>query len=329
MRNGIENGVAIAINQSSIVNEPQSFQNMQKVGPKVCLTTANSEGFIGFHAFVQVGTHPLGGRFGGARLIAADSLQAIMDDPSNIQLNPLNLWQYTVWDSPNAHEKMHYDNFERIFELCSHCLDMVVEGPDEPVFTVVESDMPRLMGMTDIPALLGEAFANQQPVPKVRLNGRRLVTVGEHTVISEREDEFLAGAVETLQMLKQEAPGMIGWMILKKEGDAGIGPFQFAPKEFWQSVETLGANPPDTPRNNFGLYGKDYDGVAIPHKGYPKYYVHMEWEDADSLMFGLSLTGVNPKIRKIHDEGVMQHLAHVPPYYRIFAPMMEDMVFFH
>jgi len=329
MLKGIENGAIVAINQSAIVNRPESFDNMMKVGPRVCLTTANSDGFIGFHALIQIGAHPIGGRFGGAEIVAADSLEAIMADPSEIKLNPLNLWQYTVWETADAHEKMHFDNFERIFELCGHCLDMVVEGPNEPVFKVVASDLPRLMGVTDVPAILGAAFQEKKPVPKVRLSDRRLVTIGEHTLKSGTEEEFIKGATKTLELLKEEAPGMIGWMIMKKEGDAGLGPLQFAPKEFWQSLQTLGAHAPDEPRTNFGVWNEDYNGVAVPHEGYPQYYVHMEWEDPRTLMFGVSLTGVNPTIRKVHDEGVMQHLAKVPPYYRVFAPLMEDMVFFH
>ncbi|WP_338466206.1 sulfur oxygenase reductase family protein [Novosphingobium sp. ZN18A2] len=329
MPRGMKNGVAIAINQTSIVNRPESFAQMQKVGPRVCITTANSPDFLGFYALIEVGSHPVGGRFGGAKVVNADSLQAIMDDPSAININPLKLWQYTVWNNPDAHEKMHAENFERIFELCSDCLTMVVEGPQEPVFEVVASDMPPIDAMVDLPAQMGAAFAKQQPVPKARLQLQRLVAIGEHKLKKGTEAEFEKGVVATLNTLKKEAPGMIGWMVMKRLGEAALGPLQFGPKEVWQSLETLGANPPDEPRTVCGIYGKDYDGVAIPHEGYPEYYVHTEWQDPTALMFGLSLPAVNPEIRKIHDEGVMEHLVSSPPYYRVFAPMMEDMIAFH
>lgn len=329
MPRGMKNGVAIAINQTSIVNRPESFQQMQKVGPRVCITTANSPDFLGFYALLEVGSHPVGGRFGGARVVAAESLQAIMENPGNIQINPMKLWQYTVWNSPDAHEKMHADNFERIFELCSECLEMVVEGPQEPVFEVVASDMPSVSAMVDVPAQMGAAFAQQEPVPKARLQLQRLIAIGEHKLKKGTEAEFEKGAVATMNALKRDAPGMIGWMIMKKLGDAALGPMQFAPKELWQSLETLGAHAPDEARTVVGKYGEDYNGVAIPHEGYPEYYVHMEWQDDTSLMFGLSLPAVNPEIRKLHDEGVMEHLVSSPPYYRVFAPMMEDMVAFH
>ncbi len=222
MVRGIKKGAALAINQAAIANAPESFEKMERVGPKVCLTTANEPGFLGFHAFLQTGVHPLGGRFGAAKLINADSMEAVIESPLNLRLNPLNLWQYTVWEDAEAHERMHYEQYERIFELCAGCLDMVVDGPWEPVYRILEEDMPRLMGMTD-----------------------------------------------------------------------------------------------------------DYNTPPIPIGGPKQYLVHTEWESPDTLLFGLTLTGVNPELRKIHDEGVMAHLARLPPYYRIFAPAMEDMIFFH
>jgi sulfur oxygenase/reductase len=329
MVRGIKKGAALAINQAAIVNEPATFEKMGQVGPKVCLTTANEPGFLGFHAFLQTGNHPLAGRFGAAQLVNADSLQAVMESPQNLKLNPLNLWQYTVWEDAEAHERMHYEQFNRIFELCAGCLDMVMDGPWEPVYRIAEEDMPRLVGMTDIPKVMGDAMAQQQPPPKVRLAMKRLVALGEHRVLEGREAAFLDGLVQTLQKLKESAPGMIGWMILEKQGESALSTFQLSPPAFWESLETLGANPPDSRRTNYGEFGKDYTLPPVSDCGPKEYLVHMEWESPETLLFGLSLTGVNPELRKLHDEGVMQHLARLPPYYRIFAPMMEDMIFFH
>ena len=329
MIQGIRKGAALAINKSAVINDPSSFEKMSKIGPKVCLTTANEPGFLGFHAFLQTGTHPLAGRYGAAQVVTADSLEAVMESPTNLRLNPLNLWQYTIWEDAEAHERMHYEQFDRIFELCGGCLDMVVDGPSEPVYTIVEADMPRLVGLTDVPQVMGAAFAQQKPVPKVRLAMKRLVALGEHFVLEGKEEAFLEGAIRTLEMLKESAPGMIGWMILEKQGESALSTFQLSPPAFWESMQTLGANPPKSRRTNYGEFGKDYTGPPIPSSGPKEYLVHMEWESPDTLTFGLALTGVNPVLRKIHDEGVLAHLARLPPYYRVFAPMMEDMVFFH
>jgi len=156
-----------------------------------------------------------------------------------------------------------------------------------------------------------------------------MVVIGEHKVIEKQEKHFLEGAIETLKVLKEHAPGMIGWMIMKRQGESGIGPMQFSPPHFWEAIETLGANPPSKALTNYGVWGKDYHDVATPHTGDPEYFVHMEWESPTALTFGLALTAVNPKIRKIHDEGVLVTLAKMPPHYRVFVPFMEDMVFFH
>jgi sulfur oxygenase/reductase len=329
MIQGIKKGAALAINKSAVVNDPSTFEKMSRIGPKVCLTTASEPGFLGFHAFLQTGTHPLAGRYGAAQVVTADSLEAVMESPTNLRLNPLNLWQYTVWEDAESHERMHYEQFDRIFELCAGCLDMVVEGPCEPVYTIVEADMPRLVGLTDVPQVMGAAFAQQKPVPKVRLAMKRLVALGEHHVREGREQAFLEGTIRTLEMLKEGAPGMIGWMILEKQGEAALSTFQLAPPAFWESLQTLGANPPKSRQTNYGEFGKDYTEPPIPIGGPKEYLVHMEWESPDTLTFGLALTGVNPELRKVHDEGVLAHLARLPPYYRVFAPAMEDMVFFH
>ena len=42
-------------------------------------------------------------------------------------------------------EEMHYLQFDTIYELCSNCLDMMVEGPWESLYEVVASDLPPSM----------------------------------------------------------------------------------------------------------------------------------------------------------------------------------------
>jgi sulfur oxygenase/reductase len=189
--------------------------------------------------------------------------------------------------------------------------------------------MPQLLGVTDVPAVMAQSFIQQKAVPKVRLPFQRVIAVGEHKIKEGCDQQFEGGAEKTLRELKENASGMIGWAILKKIGDSGLGPMQFTPPYLWEALETLGANPPSRLLTNYGEWGKDYYGVAVPHRGHPEYLVHMEWENPDMLNFGLALTAVNPRIRQTHDEGVMVHLAQVPPYYRVFVPLMEDMVFFH
>jgi len=326
---GIEKGNYIAINQAIITNKEGTFDKVFNIAPKVCVTTASNPGFIGFHALVQTGAHNMGGRFGAAKMVNANSIQNVQESLHNLELNPVNLWQYTVWDSPESHEQMHYDNFDRMFEFCTACLTEIVEGPYEPVYKVLEADMPALMDFTDVPKVLGEVMMRQEPIPKIRLTNNRTVVVGIHKIKEGHEDAFVKGATEVMKMLNENVPGMVGWMILEKIGESAYGPMQFAPEQFWESLETLGANPPKNKLTIYGEYGKDFTSCPGPVGSPKEYLVHMEWSSPQTAQFGVAMAAVNPKVRKAHDEKVLSHLAQMPPYYKVFAPIMEDMVFFH
>ncbi|WP_319025806.1 sulfur oxygenase reductase family protein, partial [Acidithiobacillus thiooxidans] len=115
----------IAINQSKVANRPESYETMMKVGPKVCITTASHPGFLGFEQLLQTGIHPMAGRYGGGAVDMHETL------------NPISMFQYTVWKDVKSHEEMHHENFKEIFELCGSCLDMVIEGPWEPYYEVI------------------------------------------------------------------------------------------------------------------------------------------------------------------------------------------------
>lgn len=299
----------IAINQAKIANRPESYETMMRVGPKVCITTASHPGFLGFEQLLQIGVHPMAGRFGGA---AMDMREA------QPPLNPMGMYQYTVWKDVHSHEEMHHDNFDTIYELCGHCLGMVIEGPWEPYYEIVASDLPSLTSMTDVPAALGDAFANQRPVPKIALPSQRIIVLGDHWVMDGHEAEFEAGARKTLEWMKQNVPGMIGWMVLKQIGVSAIGSFQLDPEGMMKA--TLGANPPKYNTN----YGPDVqDRPPIPAQTPVQYLVHMEWESVEHAHMGLGHAMVDYELRQIHNEGVLRHLDR-GPYYQVFAPMMEQ-----
>src|SRR6056297_305626 len=132
-----ESPIHVAINMSKVRNDERSRELMGSIGPKVCITTAESPGFVGFQANLQVGALPMAGRWGGA--------EVRMDD-----LNPIRNWQYTMWNHYDDHDQFHEDQFDRIFELCTGCTEMVVEGPWEPVYAVIAARMPRIKAMSQI-----------------------------------------------------------------------------------------------------------------------------------------------------------------------------------
>ncbi|MCP5304748.1 MAG: sulfur oxidation protein [Chromatiaceae bacterium] len=299
----------IAINQARIANRPDSYETMMHVGPKVCITTASHPGFLGFEQLLQIGIHPMAGRYGGGAIDMRNG------EPP---LNPMGMYQYTVWKDVHSHEEMHHDNFDTIYELCGHCLDMVIEGPWEPYYEIIASDLPQLMSMTDVPTVLGESFAAQQPVPKVALSGQRAVVIGDHWVMHGHEHEFEEGAQATLKWMKENVPGMVGWMVLKQFGVSAIGSFQLDPEGMLKA--TLGANPPKYNTN----YGSEvHNKPPIPAQTPTQYLVHMEWESPDHAHMGLGHAMVDYELRQIHNDGVLRHLDR-GPYYQVFAPMMEQ-----
>ncbi len=296
----------IAINTSKIVNRPESYETMMKVGPRVCITTASHPGFLGFEQLIQTGIHPMAGRYGGGAVDMRETL------------NPIGMFQYTVWKDVHSHEEMHHDNFREIYKLCSSCLDMVVEGPWEPLYEVVESDLPQIMSMSDVPQVMGEAFAKNEPVPKVALAAQRTVALGDHWVMHGHEEDFEKGAIETIKKMKQDVPGMVGWMVLKQLGVSAIGSFQLDPEGMLKA--TLGANPPEYNTN----YGDEvHDKPPIPAQTPSQYFVHMEWEPPAYAHMGIGYAMVDYELRQIHNNGVLAHLDR-GPYYQFFAPMMEQ-----
>jgi sulfur oxygenase/reductase len=296
----------IAINMSKVTNVPESLATMKAVGPKVCVTTAKQPGFLGYEQLLQTGIIPMAGRYGGGTADMSSTL------------NPVGMFQYTVWEDVKSHEEMHFKQFNTIYELCLHCLGMVVEGPWEPLYEIVASDLPQVIGITDVPYVMSKYFAQQKPVPKVALSSQRTIAVGDHWIMKGHEKAFEQGAIKTCQFLKSNAPGMIGWMLLKQIGVSAIGSFQLEPEGMTNA--TLGANPPAYGTN----YGnKPLDYPPIPAQTPAQYLVHMEWESPDYACQGIGKALVNHELLQLHNKEVLAHVDR-GPYYMLFTPMMEE-----
>ncbi|MCY0880500.1 MAG: sulfur oxidation protein, partial [Firmicutes bacterium] len=252
---------------------------------------------------VQVGIFPMGGKYGAAQL---DMTQT---------LNPMGIAQYTFWKDWKDHDQMHYDNFDAIFRLCSGCLNMVMEGPFEPIYEIVDHDLPDNITMTEMAEKLGAAFkAGQDMVPVSQPYGMRIIASGEHRVIPGHEKEFEQAAHDTMQLFKKTTPGFLGYMILKQIGASAIGSLQLNPEGLHQALETRGDYPPRNKEGNFATL----DAKTTP----TEYIVHMEWQDLNTAQLGLARVVVNTQIRKVHD-GVLASLIE-GPYITFWNPMMED-----
>jgi len=227
-------------------------------------------------------------------------------------LNPIRNYQYTMWKSWQDHDEFHEQQFDRIFELCGNCLGMVVEGPWEPVYSVVNAKMPPVRSMGQITDLAKDM---QQQKEFVRFaTPQRCAAIAAHTVASGKEKAFEQGAIETMEALS-DSTGFLGYMILKQMGVCAFGSFMLDPVSMGESLQSLGANPPKNPKPLF----KTPDAMPSP----PEYIIHSEWDAAEMAQLGFAKVLVNHKIRKIHDDGVMTHLIR-GPYIMFFQPMMEE-----
>jgi sulfur oxygenase/reductase len=228
------------------------------------------------------------------------------------ELNPLRNYQYTMWKRWEDHDDFHMKQFDRIFELCGSCLSMVIEGPWEPVYRIVKARMAPIRSMGQIVDLAGDI---QQKKDFIRFaTPQRCVAMAEHTVMPGKENEFEKGAIATMEALS-DSTGFLGYMILKQIGVCALGSFMLDPKSMAESLQTLGANPPDNPKPLF----KTPEAVPSP----PEYLIHSEWDAAELAQLGFAKVLVNTRIRKIHDDGVMAHLIR-GPYIMFFQPMMEE-----
>ncbi len=291
--------IYIAINMSKVANNKESMKLMHQVGPRVCITTATHPGFLGFQANLQTGIHPLAGGFGGGK--------AYMK-----KLNPVRNYQYTMWRSWEDHDEFHSQQFKSIFELCGKCLEMVIEGPWEPVYEVIAARMPPVRSMGQI-AELAFDFAKTKEFVRF-VTPMRSVAVAEHTVAAGKEKAFEQGATETMEALA-DSMGFLGYMILKQMGVCALGSFMLDPASTTEGLQTLGANPPANPKPLF----KTPDAAPKP----TEYLIHSEWDATELARQGFGKVLANHKIRKIHDEGVMAHLIR-GPYIMFFQPMMEE-----
>jgi len=298
--NKTDSPIYLALNISKVLNNQESFDLMNKVGPRVCITTATHPGLVGFMANVQTGVLPLAGRYGGASIHMEDTL------------NPLRNYQYTMWKHWQDHDEFHEQQFNRVFELCASCLEMVVEGPWEPVYSIVKAKMSPVRAMGQI-ADLGKDFTKQKDFIRFA-TPQRCVAVAEHTVVPGKEKAFEKGAIKTMDALS-DSTGFLGYMILKQIGVCALGSFMLDPASMGETFQTLGANPPTNPKPLF----KTLDAMPSP----PEYLIHSEWDAPEMAKLGFAQVLVNHTIRKIHDEGVMAHLIR-GPYVMFFQPMMEE-----
>jgi len=273
----------VAINRVLIKNDPNLMSMMKQASSKMCLTTALTPGFRGFDLMKQLGSCPMGMRWGAS---------SDMGD----QLSHIWIDQFTYWDSWQAHEDFHETFEDVVVDTCAKCGEVLLEGPEEPVFRVVHSNLPKLISMNQ---WLKKSQAGEADGFAVD-SGKTVTVMATHRIKPGKEAEFEAAEIETMTKL-QESTGMLGFMILKRIGQSTLGSGH-------ATVESLMEDLKDSSGSKLKRTAEVWEGYTIP----AEYLVMVEWESIQAAQGNMPHVNVKPEILFVHGPKVLNNCLQVP-----------------
>ena len=200
-----ESPLYVAINRVLVKNDPNLMAMMKQASSKMCLTTALTPGFKGFDLMKQLGACPMGMRWGAST-------------DMGVGLSHIWIDQITYWDSVQAHELFHETFEDVVVDTCARCGEVLLEGPEEPVFRIVNSDLPKLISSNQWLKKSASGNAGGYSID----SGETVTVMATHRVRPGKEAEFEEGEIATMNLLK-ESPGMVGFQILKRIGLSTLG----------------------------------------------------------------------------------------------------------
>jgi sulfur oxygenase/reductase len=273
----------VAINRVLVNNDPDLMSMMKHASSKMCLATALTPGFKGFDLMKQIGACPMGMRW-GASSDMGDRLSHIWID------------QFTYWESWEAHENFHETFEDVVVDTCAKCGDVLLEGPEEPIYRVVYSDLPKLISMNQ---WLRRSAAGESDGYAVD-SGKTVTVMAMHRVRPGQEEEFEAGETTTMEKLK-ESTGMVGCQILKRIGLSTLGSGH-------ATVESMLEKLKDSSGSKLQRTADVWEGYTVP----AEYLVMVEWESLRDAQGGMPHVNVKPELLFIHGPKVLDNCLHMP-----------------
>lgn len=273
----------VAINRVLVNNDPDLMSMMKQASSKMCLATALTPGFKGFDLMKQIGACPMGMRW-GASSDMGDRLSHIWID------------QVTYWESWEAHENFHETFEDVVVDTCAKCGDVLLEGPEEPIYRVVYSDLPKLISMNQ---WLRRSAAGESDGYAVD-SGKTVTVMALHKVRPGQEEEFEAGETATMEKLK-ESTGMVGCQILKRIGLSTLGSGH-------ATVESLLEKLKNSTGSKLQRTADVWEGYTVP----AEYLVMVEWESLHDAQGGMPHVNVKPELLFIHGPKVLNNCLHMP-----------------
>ncbi len=278
----------VAINRVLVQNDPNLMRMMKQASAKMCLATALTPGFSGFDLMKQIGSCPMGMRW------------AASSDMRN-ELSHIWIDQVTYWDSWQAHEDFHETFEDVVVDTCARCGDVLLDGPEEPVYRIVKSDLPKLVSKTQF---MKRGFENNGDTAGYALNSGETVTVmANHIIRPGKEAEFEAGEVQVMEMLKSTS-GVIGYQILKRIGLSCLGSGHV-------TVESLMEDMKDSSGSKLKRAAEVWEGYTVP----AQYLVMVEFDSLQAAQLGMPHVNVKPEILQVHGFKVFNNCMQMPSVY--------------
>ncbi len=287
----------VAINRVLVNNDPDLMRMMKQASSKMCLATALTPGFKGFDLMKQIGACPMGMRW-GASSDMGDRLSHIWID------------QFTYWESWEAHENFHETFEDVVVDTCAKCGDVLLEGPEEPIYRVVYSDLPKLISMNQ---WLRRSAAGESDGYAVD-SGQTVTVMALHKVRPGQEEEFEAGETATMGKLR-ESTGMVGCQILKRIGLSTLGSGH-------ATVESMLEKLKNSSGSKLQRTADVWEGYTVP----AEYLVMVEWESLHDAQGGMPHVNVKPELLSIHGPKVLNNCLHMPNV-RLADSMFREQTF--
>ena len=273
----------IAVNRVLVKNDPNLLSMMKQASSKMCLATSLTPGFRGFDLMKQLGACPMGMRW--------DASTDMGDRLSHIWID-----QITYWDSWEAHENFHETFEDVVVDTCARCGDVLLEGPEEPIFRVVASNLPTLVSLNQ---WMQKQAAGESANYFID-SGKTVTVMATHKVRPGKEAEFEESEIKTMEMLKA-TNGMVGYQILKRIGLSTLGSGH-------ATVESMMEDMKDSSGSKLKRTAEVWEGYTIP----AEYLVMVEWESMCAAQGGMPHVNVKPEILFTHGPGVLDNCLHMP-----------------
>ena len=292
-----ESPLYVAINRVLVQNDPNLMSMMKQASSKMCLTTALTPGFSGFDLMKQRGSCPMGMRW-GASTDMGEGLSHIWID------------QITYWDSWEAHEDFHETFEDVVVDTCAKCGNVLLDGPEEPVYRIVYSDLPKLVSTNQWLQRNAQGKADGYAID----SGEAVTVMADHVIKPNAEAEFEEAEIKTMTGLK-ETTGMIGFQILKRIGISTLGSGH-------ATTESLMEDLKDSSGSKLKRTAQVWEGYTIPSQ----YLVMVEWESMQAAQRGMPHVNVKPELLFTHGPKVLDNCLRMPSV-RISDSMFREQTY--